>query len=264
MSFLFASFTAVMRCALLATAIIASTDAFAAAPLRAFDFDDVAARARQLAARGYERPPELAKELQSLNYEQYNDIRYRPDRFRWRGAAPFELAFFHRGFTFQTPVKINEVSAEGVQEIKFNSQDFDYGANKLPPAALKDAGFAGFRVHYPLNTPKVKDELLVFLGATYFRALGKGQVYGASARGLAINTALAAGEEFPLFTEFWIQRPAPTARELTIYGLMDSKSVTGAYRFVLKPGAETTMDVKLQLYFRDSVGKVGLAPLTSM
>ncbi|MDB5810975.1 MAG: mdoG [Betaproteobacteria bacterium] len=249
---------------LLCTALVACVSGFAAGPIFAFSFDDVALRARQISTKPYERPPEPAKELQTLNYEQYNDIRYKPERFRWRGAAPFELAFFHRGFTFQAPVKINEVSAEGVQEIKFNSQDFDYGANKLPPNVVKDAGFAGFRIHYPLNSPKVKDEALVFLGATYFRALGRSQVYGASARALAINTALAAGEEFPLFTEFWIQRPAAGARDLTIYALMDSKSVSGAYRFVLKPGAETTMDVKLQLYFRENVGKVGLAPLTSM
>lgn len=233
-------------------------------PARAFDLDDVAARARQLAAKPYERPAETARELQALNYEQYNDIRYRPERYRWRGAAPFELSFFHRGFTFQVPVKMNEVNAEGVHEIRFNAQDFDYGASKLPPAAVKDAGFAGFRVHYPVNTPKVKDEALVFLGATYFRALGKGQVYGASARGLAVNTALAAGEEFPAFTEFWIQRPAAAARELVIYALMDSKSVTGAYRFVLRPGVDTVMDVRLQLYFREGVSKLGLAPLTSM
>jgi len=230
----------------------------------AFAFNDVALRARQLSTKPYEAPPEVPKELRSLSYEQYGDIRFRPQRFRWRGAAPFELAFFHGGFNFQIAVKINEVNAGNVQEIKFNPQDFDYGANKLPSSAMNNAGFAGFRVHYPLNTSKYKDEALVFLGASYFRALGKGQIYGTSARGLAVDTALASGEEFPFFKEFWIERPAPGAQDLTIYALLDSKSMTGAYRFVLKPGVDTAVDVRLRLYFRAKVGKVGLAPLTSM
>ena len=45
------------------------------------------------------------------------------------------------------------------------------------------------------------------LGASYFRVVGKGQVYGLSARGPAIDTALPSGEEFPRFREFWVERP---------------------------------------------------------
>src|SRR5438046_10604210 len=101
---------------------------------------------------------------------------------------------------------------------------------------MHELGFAGFRVHHPLNTPKYKDEVLVFLGASYFRALGKGQVYGISARGLAIDTALASGEEFPQFVEFWIERPAPTASELPVYALLDSRRRSGASRYVRTPG----------------------------
>ena len=53
---------------------------------------------------------------------------------------------------------------------------------------------------------------MVFLGASYFRALGAGQHYGLSARGLAIDTVGGQGEEFPRFAEFWIVdlRPTPT------------------------------------------------------
>ena len=106
--------------------------------------------------------------------------------------------------------------------------------------------------------------MLVFLGASYFRALGKGQRYGISARGLAIDTALMSGEEFPRFTEFWIERPEPQARELRLYALLDSPRATGAYGFVLKPGVDTVLDVRAQLYLRQNVAKLGLAPLTSM
>jgi len=70
-------------------------------------------------------------------------------------------------------------------------------------------GFAGVRLHYPLNRPDYYDEVCAFLGASYFRAVAKGQGYGLSARGLAIKTADASGEEFPLFKTFWLERPAP-------------------------------------------------------
>jgi periplasmic glucans biosynthesis protein len=232
----------------------------------AIDFEHVSERARQLASKPQAKAASrLPKELQSLSYDQLRDIRYKPERFLWRGPkSGFEIAFFHLGLFFDQPVKINEVSSSGVREIQFNPEDFDYGANKIEPDKVKGLGFAGFRVHYPINTPHYKDEVMVFLGASYFRALGKNQRYGASARGLAIDTGLPSGEEFPRFVEFWIERPAPSAKELVVHALLDSKSLTGAYRFVVRPGSETAMEVKARLHFRNAVGKLGLAPLTSM
>jgi glucans biosynthesis protein len=233
----------------------------------AFGFADVTQRAKQLAATPYKKDEgaPLPRELQGLTYDRYRDIRYKPNELWWRGAkVPFELAFFHQGFYFDQAVRINEVLAGRVREIKFSPELFDYGANKIDREKMQGLGFAGFRVHYPVNTPKYKDEVLVFLGASYFRAIGKGQVYGLSARALAIDTALISGEEFPRFIEFWIEQPAANARELTIYGLLDSKRVTGAYRFLLKPGAETVVDVKAQIFLRENVSKLGLAPLSSM
>src|SRR5207244_9185410 len=93
---------------------------------------------------------------------------------------------------------------------------------RLPKIAA-NLGFAGFRVHYPLHSPAYKDELIVFLGASYFRVLGRNQHYGASARALAIDTAAPGGEEFPSFTDFWLVRPQPADRVLTIYALLDGK-----------------------------------------
>jgi glucans biosynthesis protein len=249
-----------------AATLVASACLSTPAAGAAFDFNDVAKRAAALAAKPYAKPaPKLPKELMKLGYDQYRDIRFRTDRFHWRGTkSPFELAFFHPGYNFDQPVRINEVLAEGVREIRFNPDDFHYGATKLDTAKLRDIGYAGFRVHYPINTPKYKDEVVVFLGASYFRALGREQRYGLSARGLAIDTALASGEEFPYFVEFWIERPAATAKELVIYALLDSKSATAAYRFVVRPGTETVMDVKAQLHLRENVAKLGIAPLTSM
>ena len=231
----------------------------------AFGFDDVAHNAEQLAAGAFRKPADnQPKELAALTYEQYHDIRYRPDNPWWRDAKlPFEIGFFHRGLYYDHPVKINEVNEQGIAEIKFDPGLFDYGANKIDIARMGGLGFAGFRVHYSLNG-KFKDEVLSFLGASYFRALGKEQGYGMSARALAIDTGLPSGEEFPRFVEFWIERPAPAAKELVIHALMDSRRVTGAYRFTLKPGVETVIDVKSRLYLREGVGKLGVAPLTSM
>ena len=232
----------------------------------AFDFNNVARQAKELAASSYSKPEgNLPKEISNLEYEQYKDIRFLPEKFTWRSQKlPFELAFFHEGYAFDQPVKINEINGQSVKEIRFDPNDFDYGSNKVDTRKLRSLGFAGFRVHYPLNTNKYKDEVLSFLGASYFRALGKDQAYGLSARGLAIDTGLSSGEEFPRFTEFWIERPKASDKELTIYALLNSRRVTGAYRFLLKPGTDTTVDVKAQLYLRENVSKLGLAPLTSM
>jgi glucans biosynthesis protein len=232
----------------------------------AFNFEDVATQAKTLAASPYKKPKaELPKALQDLSYDQYRDIRFNPDKALWRDAKlPFEVAFYHPGRIFDTPVRINEVVGKAVRPIPFDPKSFDYGANKLNPKDLSGLDFAGFRVHYPVNTPKYKDEVLVFLGASYFRAVGKDQRYGLSTRGLALDTALNSGEEFPLFTDFWIERPEPGAKELVIYALLNSRRMTGAYRFQLRPGVDTAIDVKSRLFARENITKVGLAPLTSM
>ncbi len=233
---------------------------------QAFGFNEVSAKAKQLAAEPFRKgEARLPKELQDLDYDQYRDIRFKPAQSRWRAEKlPFELQFFHQGRFFDRPVKISEIDENVAHEIKFDADDFDYGKNKIDTSRLEGLGYGGFRVHYPLNSGKYKDEVLVFLGASYFKALGKGQRYGLSSRGLAVDTGLISGEEFPRFTEFWIVRPDAGAKELTIYALLDSRRMTGAYRFVLKPGAETVVDTKSRIFLRENVSKLGIAPLTSM
>ena len=240
--------------------------ALASTLAHAFGFDDVERKARALAAQPYKKVPStLPKDWLDLDYDQYRDIRFRPDHALWRAQKlPFEVMFFHPGFHFDHPVHINEVVGTSVKEVPYSPDLFDYGKNKFGKSKVRFPGFAGFRVHYALNTPKYKDEVLVFLGASYFRALGKGQLYGLSARGLAIDTGLASGEEFPTFVEFWLVRPAHDATELTIYALLDSRRVTGAYRFILRPGVDTAIDVRERLFLRERVTRLGIAPLTSM
>ncbi len=232
----------------------------------AFGFEEVAARAQSEAGRAYQpSPPALPPELAALSYDQYRDIRFQPGRALWRpDALPFELMFFHLG-KFQTqPVVINELVEGKPQHLRFNPADYSYGQNRLDPQAWPDLGQAGFRVHHALNTPAYKDELAVFLGASYFRALGAGQRYGLSARGLAIDTVGGQGEEFPRFKEFWIERPAAGAQALTLYALLDSPRATGAYRFTLIPGHQTGVEVRARLFLRAGVSTLGIAPLTSM
>jgi glucans biosynthesis protein len=235
-------------------------------PAAAFGFDDVAARAKLQAQGTYRsisrKPP---AELQALTYDQYRDIRFRPDHALWRPEdLPFELMFFHLG-KFQTEsVRVNEITPQGVRHIPYQSADFNYGKNKLSPQTWGDLGFAGFRAHYPLNGGEYKDEVVVFLGASYFRALGAGLRYGLSARGLAIDTVGGQGEEFPRFIEFWIVRPADHANSLTIYALLDSPRASGAYQFDVRPGDETVTEVHARVYLRAGVATLGIAPLTSM
>ena len=233
---------------------------------QAFGLDAVAALARGIAAKPYVAPVDrLPAELRDLDYDALRDIRFKPQQAIWRNdRLPFELMLLHLGRRVHEPVAINLIEPGGVRKIAFSTGMFDYGRNHFDLQKFRDLGFAGFRVHFAVNTPTYKDEVLTFLGASYFRAVGKGQVYGLSARGLAVDTAEASGEEFPRFTEFWIERPKRHAKSLTIYALLDSRRLAGAYRFELTPGSDTVMQVAARVYPRESVGKIGIAPLTSM
>lgn len=230
-----------------------------------FSFETVRRLARERAAKPYkDTSPELPESFTQLGYDEYRDIRYRPASALWRGQSLFEVQFFHRGFNFRERVNIFEVSADGVRPIGYDPALFDLSRLDVPKDLPPETGFAGLRVHYPLHTPVHKDEVIVFLGASYFRMLGRRQVYGLSARGLAVDTAAQEGEEFPRFTDFWLVRPESRARTLTVYGLLDSPSITGAYQFDVRPGTVTQVEVTAELYPRKDIGKLGIAPLTSM
>ena len=239
---------------------------FGAGQLWAFSLDDVSAKAKELAGQKYEAPrSNLPNEFREMKFADYQKIRFRNEKAEWADQnTPFKLSFYHQGMHFDTPVKINEVTAESVNEIKYDPSRFDFGDVKFDPKATEQLGYAGFRVLYPINKADKQDEIMTMLGASYFRVVGKGQSYGLSARGMAIDTALPSGEEFPRFTEFWIERPKPGEKQLVIFALLDSPRATGAYRLTLRPGTDTIVDVKSQMYLRDKVSKLGVAPLTSM
>lgn len=233
----------------------------------AFTFNDVVTQAEKLSKKAYVQPSKnIPSELSSLQFADYQKIYFKHDKAYWSDRkSRFKLEFYHEGMYFDVPVKINEIVNNQVNEIKFSPDYFDLSPINLDKLDTKKLGFAGFKVHYPINNPaKTDDEIFTALGGSYFRAVGKNQHYGLSARGLAIDTGEMSGEEFPRFKEYWIERPEPNQKHLVIYALLDSKSVTGAYKITLIPSVDTTITVEAKVFFRDSVKKLGVAPLTSM
>ena len=230
-----------------------------------FGFADVVQRARELASAPFvETPARLPQEIGSLDYNSWRDIRFRPDR-----AIPldetnaFKLETFHLGFLYKRAVAINLIQNGIAARLRYSPSFFDYGRVRLDKPLPNDTGFAGFRLHYPLNDPHVPDELISFLGASYFRFLGREQRYGLSARALCVEAGTNK-ESFPHFCEFWLEIPAPGEGRATIYALLDGEAATGAFRFDVAPGQETTLDVTATLIPRRAGVKFGLAPLTSM
>lgn len=245
---------------------VALVGLLSAGQLWAFNLDDVAAKAKDLAGQKYEAPKSnLPAVFRDMKYADYQKIRFLQEKAEWaQDKTPFKLSFYHQGMHFDTPVKINEVTASKVEEIKYDASRFDFGDVPHDAKTVENLGYAGFRVLYPINKADKQDEIMTLLGASYFRVVGKGHAYGLSARGLAIDTALPSGEEFPRFTEFWVEKPKPADKHLVIYALLDSPRSTGAYKLTVRPGNDTIVDVKSRIYLRDHVSRLGVAPLTSM
>ncbi len=204
--------------------------------------------------------------LDKLSPEQYRSIHFNPDFGIWRAdPLPFRLELLraHQGGA-QSAVTISTVEGGSATDL-VATQDMFQMAREAPLQVGKvNLPLSGFRVRSRINSPKVWDEFLVFQGASYFRAVAKNLLYGLSARGLAVDTAEPSGEEFPSFTHFWVEKPAPKATAIVVYALLESESCTGAYKFTITPGETTSMDVELTLFPRVEMRSVGIAPLTSM
>jgi glucans biosynthesis protein len=223
-------------------------------------------QARTLAAEKLVRAKaDLPKVLQELSHDQYLDIRFDSKRAIWASEGlPFQVELFHRGSVFSDPVTIYLVADGQARRFPYSPDLFTFGSRVPSPADGTVSDFAGFRLRAPINRPGDFDAFAVFQGASYFRAVAKGQWYGLSARGLALKTGASEGEEFPFFRSFWIEQPTPEASALIVHALLDSESTTGAFRFTIRPGDPTVMDVELTLYPRVELKQAGLAPSTSM
>ncbi|MFD0325190.1 glucan biosynthesis protein [Lysobacter gummosus] len=236
----------------------------AAGPGQAFAADTVPALARALAAKPYKAAgSDLPEALARIKYDTWRDIRFDPAQALWKSERlPFQLQFFHRAFLFKQRVDMHVVRGGVATPVVYTPKMFSFG--QAPRPAQDDLGFAGFRVHAPINRADYFDEVCAFLGASYFRAVAKNLLYGLSARALALNTGAGNSEEFPAFTGFWIEQPASSAKQIVVHALLDSPSVAGALRFAITPGVETVFDTQLRLYPRVALSSVGIAPLTSM
>jgi glucans biosynthesis protein len=230
-----------------------------------FDAQSVRRLAQQVASQAYQKPDQgLPNELAHIDYDAYRAIRYRPDKALWHGEGlPFEVQFFHRGWIFKDRIRVFVVDGGRAREVVYSRDLFSFDNTKPPPPDV-NIGFAGFRLHAPMNRPDYYDEVGVFLGASYFRAVAKGQVYGLSARGLSIKTADPKGEEFPAFTSFWIEKPAKGTNSIVVHALLDSPSAAAAYRFTIRPGEETIYDTEVALYPRVDIAESGIGSGTTM
>ncbi|MGE0734033.1 MAG: glucan biosynthesis protein [Alphaproteobacteria bacterium] len=231
-------------------------------PNKNFSFDLLKAEAKRLAEAKYQNPPPRAADiLERIDYDAHQAIRFRRDYSLWAtGGGPYPVQFFHLGRYFKQPVKINLVQNNQAREVLYAAQMYDYGKTGFDKELPEDLGFAGFRVMNPGN----RTDWIAFLGAAYFRTSGAQDQYGLSARGVAIDVAMAKPEEFPRFTEFWFQ-PAPNApNAIIIYCLMDGPSITGAYRMVATKAKGVIMEIEAQMYAREDIQRLGAAPLTSM
>lgn len=235
-----------------------------AAPSTRFDHAALKGQARALAQQPYREPQDLAPQwLQDLSYDDYQAIRFRREHALWADRdSYFRLEFFHPGRGFKEPVRMHEVVDGVAHEIGYSPTAYDFERSGIDTKRLPSRlTFAGFRIHTALHW---QADAAAFLGASYFRGVGSDtRQFGLSARGAAIDTALEK-EEFPRFVAWYFERPRADARTLIIHGLLDSPSMTGAYRFAITPGAPQVMEVDAALYPRTAIRRLGIAPLTSM
>ncbi|MEL6451490.1 MAG: glucan biosynthesis protein G [Pseudomonadota bacterium] len=231
----------------------------------AFAPSDVADMAREMAARDYVPRPLIPDAWRNLTYDQYRKIWFDSRNALWEGSdAPQRVDVFPPGLYFPQAIRTYVVENGQARPMQFDIGVFDT-TDKFPDVPIDDTlGYSGLRLRAELRQPGIYEEYAVFQGASYFRGIGTGDIYGLSARGLALKTGDPMGEEFPDFTRFWLERPQPGAATIVLHALLDSPSCTGAYRFEITPGQPLRMAVEAQVFARTDLTHVGIAPLTSM
>lgn len=238
-------------------------------PAAPFSFDRLKEDVRRRAASAYvvSRRPD-SDVLYRIDYEQHGRIKYRPDLALWAGGpSVFPLTFFHLGRFFPKPVRMSVVESGQAREILYDAAYFDIPENSPARELPKNVGFAGFRFQERRDggLDWKTNDWVAFLGAAYFRAIGENHQYGISARGLAIDTALAdRPEEFPDFIQFWFETPQPGTDTVVVHALLDSPSIVGAYRFAMTRDDKVAIEVDSMVVPRRDVARLGIAPLTSM
>lgn len=221
-----------------------------------FDAALIVDAARMLARRPLApaSAPDLPEGYSALSPEQLAGIRMQPGSALWAGEnRGFTVEPLHRGSVFAAPVNLFVVEDGIVRRVGFDRSRFDYGRINPPPADV-DLQFSGFRVSAGLERPY---DMAIFQGATFFRAIARGQGFGSLARALILRPGETKGEEIPFFRAFWIERPSPASGLLVIHALLDSESVAGAVRMTLRPGDIALIDVEMTLFARQAMEHIG-------
>ena len=256
-------------------AFLLSSAAVLAAPARAamprflssepFGPDTVRAMARDLAARPYVARPEVPAAWRDLTYDQYKQVWFNTNKAVWKDAGlAFEMDLFHPGLYFPRAVEVAVVQDDAANRLAFDFGLFDK-TDRAPDLPVDETmGYSGLRLRHRYDGQGGHREFCVFQGASYFRAIGEDQIYGLSARGIAIGTGDPEGEESPDFTRLWVEEPAPGDERVILHALLDGPSVAGAYRFLITPGPSCVMEVEATLYPRVPLDHAGIAALTSM
>jgi len=233
-----------------------------------FSFAELQKTAARLARTAYEPPVVPAPDvLDSIDYDAYQAIRYRPDkalRLEPDGRVPCE--FFHLGKYAREPVRMHVVEDGMAREVLYSDALFDIPAGHPAHKLSAGTGFAGFRI----MAPDLKTDWFAAMGASYFRTSGPYNQYGLSARGIAIDTAMPTPEEFPRFSQYWLEGGGQGAPPVTIYGLLEGPSITGAYRITAERLTDARdihrviMEIEAVLYARKDITRLGVAPFSSM
>jgi glucans biosynthesis protein len=237
------------------TALAAETAFGAPATGRPFSWEALQAEAMALAARPYRALPPPPAAAEAVGYDAREDIQFRADRALLGNNGAPAVRLFPTWKLAAQPVEVAVVENGRERPVPF-SRDLFTGGAAIPQGG---EGFSGFRV----MTPSGRSDWLAYQGASYFRSAGGLDQYGLSARALAIDTGLSRPEEFPRFTRFWLE--TGPADGLTVYALLDSPSVAGAWRFRCTKGTKAVVqEVNCVFRLRRGVERLGVAPLTSM
>lgn len=242
----------------------ASAAALKFGPPKPFSWATLVERARDAATKEYVQPYRPAPDIVAqIDYTQHGKIRFKSDDAMF-GDSAFPVTFFPVGKYFPKAIHMNAIDGANAREVLYEPDYFDMPADSPAQKLPEDTGFAGFQVREKSRPDWKTQDWCAFLGASYFRGIGQSGEYGLSARGIAINTASSVPEEFPDFTEFYLQPASSPEQPLVVYAFLDGPSVVGAYRLVIRRTEGVVMDVENQLFMRKDVERFGIAPLTSM
>ncbi len=256
--------------ALASTSVLALPKATLAHATSPFSFEGLKTRARELASTAYRARAKVPQDWLDLSYDEYRNRWFKVEKALWADSnRSYNVDFFLPGLYFPHAIQINEVVDGLAAPVPFDLSLFKRGDIAPELSTEGHLGYSGFRLRTehpgaPVKQKLVKTEFCVFQGASYFRAIADWSAYGLSARGLALKTGDVEGEEFPEFIEFWLEAPAEGQKNMIVHALMDSPSVTGAYRFDITPGENCVMEITAALFAREELTHVGIAPLTSM